>query len=198
MRARCTRKYSSSSLSIDLQTVKHKAVEANDCPPQLASEITGALALDMIQFGFGKHITTIPYTDLIPLLKRLFALYFFYNAAFLFARASCLLFYARAFATPTASPWFKWALWITHALNVIWFVGINLGTAFQCSPVKKVWNPLVMGWCNSLSTTWLGGTVPSVLIDFVLLVLPLPMIWGLRIRVGPKIGLVSVFFVGYW
>ncbi|KAF2649244.1 hypothetical protein K491DRAFT_721822 [Lophiostoma macrostomum CBS 122681] len=160
-------------------------------------EITGVLALDMLRFGWGTHISTIPYTKVVPMLTRLFTLYFFYNAAIALARASCLLFYRRVFGAAGCETWFKWALWITHGLNVAWLIGIILGTIFQCNPVAKNYDPLLPGWCEKSSTTWMGATIPSVVIDLILLVLPLPIIWRLRVDSGPKFTLISIFVFGY-
>jgi hypothetical protein len=151
----------------------------------------------MLRFGLGTHISTITYTKTVPMLTRLFALYFFFNAAITLARASCLLFYKRVFGSAGCPTWFKWALWITHGLNVAWLVGIILGTIFQCKPVAKNYDPLLPGWCDNSSATWMGATIPSVIIDLILLVLPLPIIWRLRLNSGPKFTLISIFVFGY-
>lgn len=44
----------------------------------------------------------------------------------------------------------------------------------------------------------MGSAIPSVLIDIIILVLPLPKLWHLKIDLARKIGLMTVFILGYW
>ncbi|ROV99191.1 hypothetical protein VPNG_08249 [Cytospora leucostoma] len=44
---------------------------------------------------------------------------------------------------------------------------------------------------------WIGAAVPSVVIDIIILILPLPKLWHLKINTARKIGLMTVFILGY-
>jgi len=151
----------------------------------------------MIRLGLGKHTWDLDPKNIVPAMTRLFSIYFLYDATLLLAKASCLLFYTRIFGRPHVSGLFKWAIWATHAFNILWFIGIVFGTIFMCDPVAKNYNPTLPGKCGTTNSLWLGSAVPSVIIDLVLLTLPLPMIWRLRLDRGRKIALLIIFIISY-
>lgn len=44
----------------------------------------------------------------------------------------------------------------------------------------------------------MGVTIPNVVIDLMILLLPLPMLWRLQIDVKKKAALIINFMLGYW
>jgi hypothetical protein len=148
----------------------------------------------MIRLGLGRHIWTVAPENVLPILKRLFAVYYCYNAGLTVAKASCLLFYTRIFSAPRTSTWLSRAIWITHALNFGVWMGSVLLVSFNYNPKSQT----STGYRPSTVAMWLSSAVPGVLIDLVLLILPLPMIWKLRINRGRKIAVLGVFVCGYW
>lgn len=152
----------------------------------------------MVRFGLGRHLADIDPSNLLPFFTVLFAVYFTYDAALVLLKASALLFYSRIFLNKQYSTWFSTALYVTHFLNIAWFLGIVLSSAFMCKPIAKSWNPLLEGTCGSTPGLWLGSAIPSVVIDLIILLLPLPMIWSLKMSTARKSGITAIFVCGYW
>jgi hypothetical protein len=154
------------------------------------------MAIKLVNLGVGRHISTLPGANVLEALKILWATYLIYDTGLTLAKVSALFFYARIFGTYSRK--FKFALWITHGLVISWWIGIVLGTIIMCNPVDKNWVPTAPGYCGSTEALWLGSAIPSVLIDLIILILPLPMLWGLRLRLSRKILICGVFICGYW
>jgi len=150
-----------------------------------------------IDYGMGRRAWTLPMENLLVIAKMFFAIYFVYNIALFLAKASALLFFSRVFPSHSAPRWFTVTLYITHAMNLAWLVGITLGTIFMCNPVEKQYKPYLEGTCRPTKDLWIGSAVPSAAIDLMILVLPLPNLWKLQSSLPKKIGIMLVFVVGY-
>lgn len=141
---------------------------------------------------------TLPSENVAASLVAIYIVYFFYDIGLCLAKASALLFFSRVFTRQTHTTWFNYALWTAHGLNVAWLLGIIFGTIFMCDPVAKNYVPDLPGRCGDTGALWIGSAVPSVLIDLIVLILPLPKIWGLQMSFAKKSGITLVFFLGYW
>ncbi|KAF2865016.1 hypothetical protein BDV95DRAFT_531823, partial [Massariosphaeria phaeospora] len=155
------------------------------------------LAFAEVQLGFGRHIWMVPPENLPSIFKLLYAIYFVYDVSLFLTKLSALLFMTRIFARHANSSWWNYTLWVTYGLNTAWLVGIVLGTVLMCKPVAKGWNPMLPGTCGVTSALWTGSAIPSVVIDLIILILPVPKIWNLRISRTRKSGIMVVFILGY-
>ena len=81
---------------------------------------------------------------------------------------------------------------------IAWWIAINFVATFNCIPVDKYWKPKLSGTCIDTYEAFLGASIPNLITDFFLLLLPLPMLWRLHISWRSKIGLILVFLCGYW
>lgn len=152
----------------------------------------------LVDLGLGHHLSTIPFEDLVPLLKLLFAAHFAWDIALYLAKESALLFFRRVFPKENSTTIFNIALWVTHGLNTLWLIGIVLGAILRCDPVALNWFPTLPGTCGPLQGAWLGTAIPSLFIDFIILLLPMPTIWGLQTSQSKRVGLTITFTLGYW
>lgn len=148
----------------------------------------------MIRLGLGRHIWVVPLENTMPLMKRLFALYYCHNTGLAVAKASCLLFYTRIFGAPSASKWFRRAIYATHALNFGVWMGFMLLISFNFNPTAQA-SP---GHRASTMSLWLSSAIVGVTIDLILLILPLPIIWKLSMKRSRKLAVLGVFICGYW
>lgn len=142
----------------------------------------------------------LPPQNLEPFQKLLFAVYFPTYIGLALAKMSALLFFSRVFPRTASPTWFNVGLSFAHTLNVAWLVGIIFGTAFNCIPVAKNWDTKgdLPGECRvPVSSLLIAGVVPSVFIDLVILILPLPRIWRIKTSNSRKVGLTAVFVLGY-
>jgi len=131
-------------------------------------------------------------------LKIIFVIYFIYDSALFLTKLSALLFFSRIFPAYANAAWFNIIIYVTHGLNVAWFLGIIFGTLFMCNPIAKNWNPMLDGTCGETTALWYGSAIPSVIIDLIILLLPLPKIWGLQTSRARKGGIIAIFLLGYW
>lgn len=157
-----------------------------------------AIVLVGIGRGFGRHAAVLETSTLLYIARISWIVYFIYDAGLFLTKLSVLLFLRRVFPKNNSGTWFNYGLWVAHAINVAWLVGIVFGTIFLCHPIDKSWNPAIPGHCGSTSSLYIGSAVPSVAIDLIVLILPLPKIWSLHMDRSRKVGLIIVFTFGYW
>ncbi|KAF1994671.1 hypothetical protein P154DRAFT_539418 [Amniculicola lignicola CBS 123094] len=153
----------------------------------------GALLLDMIRLGMGRHTWDIPPENIVPLVKRLFALFYCYHAGLVVAKASCLLFYTRLLGSPASSTWLARGIHVTHMLNFGAWMGTVYLVTYNSNPTALT----APGYRPGTMTMWLSTAIPSVVIDLILLVLPLPTVWALNIKRSRKVAVIGIFICGY-
>lgn len=68
---------------------------------------------------------------------------------------------------------------------------------FLCQPVAKLWSPRLPGTCASAQTYWLSVAGLDISLDALVLLLPLPAIFSLRLPTRQKIALVALFALGF-
>jgi hypothetical protein len=151
----------------------------------------------MIDLGLGRHIDGLSKEQVAGNLLTIYVVYFVYDTALFLTKSSALLFLSRVFPKYANQPWFNWGLWITHGLNISWLLGIIFGTLFMCDPVAKGYKPDLPGYCSDIGKLWVGSAVPSVAIDLIILLLPMPKVWGLQMGGARKIGITVAFVLGY-
>ncbi|KAL2040958.1 hypothetical protein N7G274_006416 [Stereocaulon virgatum] len=144
--------------------------------------------------GLGKHVASISPSDATLTLRSLYFDGWIYNFALSLAKLSVLCFYQRIFATARKTRIF---LWITAGLTTIWLTAVTLAGLIHCIPVKAFWNPMVKGKCIDSWSFFLGSAVPSIVLDLILLVVPMPFLWRLQIGATQKIALFVIFLLGY-
>lgn len=67
---------------------------------------------------------------------------------------------------------------------------------FICIPIQKDYNPKLLGHCLP---SRVGGSVTAifnVITDLYILILPLPFVWSLHMKLGPKLRLTALFGLG--
>jgi hypothetical protein len=70
-------------------------------------------------------------------------------------------------------------------------------TIFVCTPTAYFWDKSINGGhCIDIHASFLSHAVLSMILDFMILILPMPIFWGLNLPKKQKIMLTSVFAVG--
>ncbi|PSN69611.1 hypothetical protein BS50DRAFT_618648 [Corynespora cassiicola Philippines] len=111
------------------------------------------------------------------------------------SKISILLQMIRIFIPCKRTPsWY--AMVIFTWFNTIWFIGAELSSIFQCSPIKTVWHPEIRGQCINLVVRALMSGVFNIISDITMLVLPMFWISRLRLDLRKKITAALVFIVG--
>ena len=66
----------------------------------------------------------------------------------------------------------------------------------QCIPVSDVWDIMVEFPNCVEDTMYYGMAISSVILDVMVLVMPLPLIWGLQMSVRDKVAVSGIFLLG--
>ena len=118
-----------------------------------------------------------------------------YGLSIAFAKCAILLLYVRVFTT------FKKTFTIT--VCIVGFVVILIGLAnifgaiFQCSPRAFAWNKSIKGGhCIDIVAFSRYTAIPNVATGAVMLIMPLPVVWNLKLDVSAKIALTATFLHG--
>ncbi|KAL6716059.1 hypothetical protein ACLMJK_007021 [Lecanora helva] len=154
-----------------------------------------SLQIAAVNLGLGQHVKTISPANSTQLFKVLWSSYFMSDLALTLSKTSVLLFYARIFSI--RSTWFKWGLWLAHTLNFLWWLSSIARCLLFCTPVDKYWNHKKPGHCRGGGALYIGSAVPSVVIDILILLLPLPIIARLSMKASRKALVTGVFVCGY-
>ena len=111
-----------------------------------------------------------------------------------FSKASILLFYRRI----SPNKVFHIIIWVTMAFTIALFIAVLLADLFQCTPVAYFWDHSIPGGhCFNQAAFYFAAAGCSVLGDVWILVLPMPVFWGLQISLKRRLVLMSLFAVGF-
>ena len=91
---------------------------------------------------------------------------------------------------------FRYATWAI-AIFVTGYLGCNIITLiFGCTPIPKYWNPHEPGHCITLVKADHAYGSMNVVSDVLLFLLPLPMVWQLKLTTKEKLGIFAIFMGG--
>ena len=108
-------------------------------------------------------------------------------------KMAILLLYLRLFHV---SYRFKYATWATMFI-VCGYLLCNIITQyFGCRPVYKFWVATAPGQCIDIIKADLAYGSMNVISDFLIFILPLPMVWRLKLSRKEKVGVSLVFMSG--
>lgn len=145
----------------------------------------------MVQYaGVGKHVQAITYPQLIIYLKLEFAYQFLYAPSSVFPKLSVLALYYRIFCT---RPYRFWIL-LTGTLMILWCLALIAFDFGACTPIAYNWDKHIAGgYCADLNASYKWASVPNIITDGMMLVLPLPAVWRLGLTARQKWGLTVTF-----
>lgn len=108
------------------------------------------------------------------------------------AKLSILLLYKKTFVHQT----FERVLYVIITLTAIYGIVFLAIFASHCHPVSHFWHPESPGSCRNISNEELVSTSLSLVFDLVIIFLPMPLLWRLRITVYKRIALTMIFSIG--
>ena len=129
---------------------------------------------------------------------------YFYIAEILYAptiflvKAAILLQYLRLLVpTKSSNRLLYYSARVIIATTAIYYTITTCVTMFACSPLEKIWNPLIeRGHCLDNNMGVLITCVFNIVSDIVILLLPARSVWLLPIPRRKKISIVSLFAIG--
>jgi fucose permease len=145
--------------------------------------------------GLGRHETDIPAAWDAPLLAAEYAAIVLYNPALMATKTSILLFYLSV--ARFTEKFLRIASYVTLAVVNVGGVVLTFITAFQCRPVQAAYNLAVENAsCISIETIYLASAPVNIATDLAILVLPIPVLTGMRLPLRQKTILVLTFLLG--
>lgn len=118
---------------------------------------------------------------------------FIYLISLLGYKMSILVVYLRLFAVNKR---FRYATWLM-IFFVCGYLSSNLWTQiFGCSPRAKYWKPEIPGHCINYTKAGLAYGSMNIVSDLFIFILPLPIIWQLKLPIKEKAGVSLIFMSG--
>lgn len=118
----------------------------------------------------------------------------FYCAAIFCTKLSILCLYHRIFP----QRWFRNASLGVAAFMTAWYFTATFGSIFQCVPLASQWDPTVSGHCVNYGSSARVMGIVNIITDFVLLGLPMPLVWRIQTSITKKWQLTVTFMLGGW
>jgi rhodopsin domain-containing protein len=107
-------------------------------------------------------------------------------------KISILLLYRRILA-------YRWAKVLTYvllAITVLSGLWAVISVLTVCIPLASFWDISVKGFCHG-PLWWAPATFTHIITDFLIYILPTPVIWTLRLRFRLKALLYFLFAFGF-
>lgn len=154
-----------------------------------------AIDIYMTTVGLGKHSWVIPLENLKPEIQAQRVGLVFYAATIWGIKISALLLYSRLF--DKSSPRFGMVLKATGVVVTIWWIIISIYPWSFCNPIAKNMDPMLPGECWESKPWYYASAFINAFLDLWVLLLPMPIVWKLRMSRKKKIAVTGVFLFGY-
>lgn len=135
-------------------------------------------------------MNTVTLDQIIVGQKCLLALECMYNVTMMLVKMSFCYLYLRLF------PMLKYRVWAVAAFVVAWCISFIFVCLFRCTPMAKVWDPLIEGTCLDPGPVFVTNAALNFASDIALLCMPISQVIKLELKMAVKISLCSVFMLG--
>ena len=106
-----------------------------------------------------------------------------------------MFFYKRIFRGPA----FTAIVWTSISLAIVWGLSFFFALLLMCTPIST-WlrygssGPGVS--CTNELQVYYSLSISDFLIDFIILIIPIPFVWHLQMPSRHKIGVTAIFLLG--
>ncbi|KAI9756399.1 MAG: hypothetical protein M1815_003660 [Lichina confinis] len=107
-------------------------------------------------------------------------------------KISILFFYRRLFDTHRFR---KLSSGVGIVVLAYW-LAFTFATIFQCTPVDRLWIRHLEGTCINTPVLFLAASVINIVTNILIVVLPLPIVWSLRVSRQQKLALTGLLLLG--
>jgi hypothetical protein len=143
--------------------------------------------------GVGHHVAAVPVKTFQTWLQLSKVLEFTYTPAVMFAKLAALFLYHQVFEVTSYR---RVIVGIGIIIILQGFIALILAFSI-CRPFRYFWTQAVDvndGTCGDVMLFYKSYSIPSLVTDVMMLVLPWPILLKLRIPTSEKIGLLLTFF----
>jgi hypothetical protein len=107
-------------------------------------------------------------------------------------KASILVFYMNIF---TVRP-FRIASQVMLGIVISWTISFFLANLLQCIPVTPLIEPFYENNCINGLPIWYGMAISDVIMDFMILIMPIPIVFHLQVPMKQRFGIIGIFLLG--
>ncbi|KAG8529603.1 uncharacterized protein KY384_006240 [Bacidia gigantensis] len=108
-------------------------------------------------------------------------------------KLSILFFYRRLFPYRT----FTLVALAVGIVNILWWLGALFVAFLHCRPLAFYWDKsLPSGVCSDDKTVGFALTGTELVTDIIVLILPIPWLWGLKRTIPRRVAVVGLFLLG--
>ncbi|KKY30630.1 putative integral membrane protein [Diaporthe ampelina] len=144
-------------------------------------------------YGTGRHWWLASSDELMNQLKALFAAIHLYIWALCCVKISLLLQYRRIFV----ATWLQRMSIIIICFSVSWNVAQSILVSFACSPASA-FIPSLAPHCLDSLTIWYIAAGINITTDFIVFLLPIPLVNSLQLPIRQRVLLIMVFCLGFF
>ncbi|ORY11130.1 hypothetical protein BCR34DRAFT_333400 [Clohesyomyces aquaticus] len=157
-----------------------------------------ALGYLMVKYGAGVHQWQVTLGQLYGQLQYMNIAEIVYCPAIFTVKMAILVQYLRMFApNRTVNPTMYFGAWFVIGACFIFYTIVMFWTIFYCSPRPMIWNKFTPGGkCHDHSPIVVSSGIFNMVSDVVILLLPTSSLWKLRVPIGKKIAVTSLFGTG--
>ncbi|KAI0022476.1 hypothetical protein F4780DRAFT_173677 [Xylariomycetidae sp. FL0641] len=146
--------------------------------------------------GLGRHIYDLNLPDdFIPYFRDFWICLLLYNIALLFIKMTFLFQYYRVVAQVQK---LKIIYIVAMVLVGGWTLSQVILIGFLCLPIQGLWDPSVKAMCLDAKAENDLNAIGNIVTDFIVLLLPLPVLLRLNLRPAQKWALIGVFCLGFF
>lgn len=84
---------------------------------------------------------------------------------------------------------------------IAWGIASFFTTVFQCHPIKAAWvktpEMLKTAKCLDLRDWQIGNNVPNILADIIIILMPMRLVWNLKLSTMRRLGLCVTFLIAF-
>ncbi|APA06276.1 hypothetical protein sscle_01g010460 [Sclerotinia sclerotiorum 1980 UF-70] len=156
------------------------------------------LAICIIRFGgVGYHIAGLAVTNpgkIVIWSKLLFSTPLVYSWAVAFPKLAILAMFLRIFT----KGFYRNTVMVLATVSIALAFAVSLVSIFGCTPVSYFWDKAIPNGHYNFNPKdfYLWATLPNIITDVIMLILPQPMIWKLHATRSVKLGLSFTFLTG--
>ncbi|GAM90403.1 hypothetical protein ANO11243_084460 [Dothideomycetidae sp. 11243] len=164
----------------------------------LAAFLACLFASIAVSHGLGQHFALLPLAEALLVLRwNYYAIYMgALSIAFSKFSVTALLLDVQKGAGKKVGRYVLWAVAILFSITTLLEIFL---TAFQCTPVNKVWNVLEAGSCPAQKEARAISYVHAIfggLSDIFLALFPISIVWNLQTSLKVKVGFCALMAIG--
>ena len=186
------------ALRVWARLIKRQPIVFNDYAAFVALLFASGVAICNIvavsMGGIGQHMAPpqVTFNEELVDLKTYTVVWFLQAMANSWVRISFLDLLRRIFRTPV----FVKLCWVVMGLAIAYMVGCFITFFAICRPFAYNWDPNIQGTCGNMYLSFLLSAIFNLVLDWTIIMLPLPVLWHLQMKTQKKVALTFVFTIG--